>query len=81
LAKFNLGDLSAADQLAQQVRDAPDAEQFPQAHYLLGLVHSEQGDIEVAIREWKEFLQRRGDSPLAAEVRETITDWETLLEP
>jgi len=45
------------------------------------LVHSEQGDIRVAIREWRQFLELRGDSPLAAEVRETIKDWETLLEP
>ena len=81
LAKFNLGDLSSSDRLAQAVRDAPDAEQFPQAYYLLGLVHSEQGDIRVAIREWRQFLELRGDSPLAAEVRETIKDWETLLEP
>lgn len=32
LAKFNLGDLSSSDRLAQAVRDAPDAEQFPQAY-------------------------------------------------
>ena len=80
-AKFNLGDLDAADRLAQSVRDAPDGEQFPQVYYLLGLVHSEQGDIEVAIREWRGFLELRADSPLAAEVRETIEDWETLLAP
>jgi VWFA-related protein len=81
LAKFNLGDLDAADRLAQSVRDAPDAEQFPQVYYLLGLVHSEQGDIKTAIDEWRSFLQARDDSPLAAEVRETIKDWESLLEP
>ena len=79
LANFNLGDLDTARSQAQAVVDAGGAADFPQTHYLLGLIHAEQGDLDAAIEEYETFLRRRPESPVAEEVRESLGDWRSLL--
>ena len=80
LGRFNLGQLAEAEKLAREVTSTEAAERFPEARYVLGLALAEQGDVQAAMEEYRGFLTLRPDSPLANEVRETLADWETLLE-
>ena len=79
LANFNLGDLDTARSQTQAIAGAGDAADFPQTHYLLGLIHAEQGDLAAAIEEHETFLRLRPESPVAEEVKESLGDWKSLL--
>ncbi len=79
LANFNLGDLDTARSQAQAIAGAGDAADFPQTHYLLGLIHAEQGDLAAAIEEHETFLRLRPESPVVEEVKESLGDWKSLL--
>jgi VWFA-related protein len=81
LGRFNLGQQAEAEKLAREVTSIGAAERFPEAHYVLGLALAEQGKVEAAIEEYRRFLMLQPASPLASEVRETLVDWELLIEP
>ena len=78
VASFQLGNMEAAEKSALAIKSGKEAQSYPLAHHMLGMIHSRQGDFPRAATDFRTFLQAQPDSPIAPDVRRQLTEWEAL---
>jgi hypothetical protein len=76
LSSHNLGKPDLAESSVRKIRSGPGIERFPQTYYLLALILSERGEYALAADELQLFLEAVPDSPMAAQIREVMLQWE-----
>jgi tetratricopeptide (TPR) repeat protein len=76
MATSNLGDLAKAEESLRVVLGSPEADRFPRAHFLLGSVLAQEGQLQDAASHYQRYLELEPDSRAAAAVRAELEQWE-----
>ncbi len=79
LAAFRLGEHDLAVEAGEALIEAGAGDDFPPLYRLLGAVHAERGEIELASRQYRGFLALHPDSPEAADLERQLSEWEKAL--
>jgi len=75
MATMNLGDLAKAEESLRAVLGSPQADRFPRAHFLLGSVLAQEGQVQDAASHYQCYLELEPDSRAAVEVRAELQQW------
>lgn len=76
VAQFNKGEMDAAEASVRAMQSGDGESGFPHAHHLLGTILAQKGEYEPAAVALRKYLEALPSSPLAATVREQLTQWE-----
>ena len=76
VAQFNKGEMEAAEAAVRAMQSGEGERGFPHAHHLLGTILAQKGEYEPAAVALRKFLEALPSLPLAATVREQLTQWE-----
>ena len=76
IASLNLRRLEQARESLTKVRASHQADDYPYAGYLLGLVLAEKGDFDAAAKELKHFLKLRPETPEGDRAKTFLSKWE-----
>jgi tetratricopeptide (TPR) repeat protein len=77
MAYANLGDFEKAKASLDVVTGSPHGEKFPQAFYLLGTMHGQEGNVEGCVSNYRRFLELEPDSQTAQAVRQQLDQWKS----
>lgn len=79
VARFNLGDLDAAEKSAREGMQLDPNHRMPRFEHVLGLILANKRDYAGAARLIRSYLQREPDGQDAAEVRSQLAEIDRLL--
>lgn len=77
MATADLGDLVKAEESLRIVLASPEANGFPRAHFLLGNVLVEKGQLQDAASHYRHYLELEANSRAAALARQRLEEWKT----
>ena len=75
LAHATLGQLETAKKSLMSVAYSSDVARFPRALFVLGNIHGEEAQFELAAKEYRRYLDLEPDSRAAEMVREKLQQW------
>jgi tetratricopeptide (TPR) repeat protein len=76
IAYMNLGEFELAEAAATAVANGNELSRYPYVLYLLGTISARKGEISAAAGHFDQLLSLWPGAPMAAEVREQLTEWE-----
>ena len=83
LANFYSGQMKVAEESFREVQKSEGAAHHPLTSYLLGTILAQKGSFRSAAAEFRYYLQAQPGSPIAANVRKQLAEWEeqSLIDP
>jgi len=76
MATADLGDLVQAEESLRIVLSSPEAKRFPRAHFLLGNVLAQKGQLTEAASHFRKYLELEPNSRAAVAVRQQLEEWQ-----
>ena len=82
-ALLKQGDTVAAEKSLREALSTPDAELFPESHYMLGSLYHVQSDVQLAAREYRIYAASAPPGPSTEQAWRWVRLWEQrgLIEP
>jgi cytochrome c-type biogenesis protein CcmH/NrfG len=69
------GEIEKAKTALEQVVASPEEVNFPRAHYILGVLAAQAGDVRTSVAHCRRYLELEPESDAAAAVRKQIDSW------
>ncbi|MCC7497766.1 MAG: tetratricopeptide repeat protein [Bryobacterales bacterium] len=76
ISQMSLGNPGAAEGPARAAAASPDATEFPKAHFILGNVLAQRGDIKAAAAEFRKYVELEPNSAAAQATKKQLAEWE-----
>ena len=82
-ALLKQGDTAAAEKALREALSTPDAELFPESHYMLGSLYHVQRDVQLAAREYRIYAASAPPGPTTEQAWRWVQLWEQrgVIEP
>ena len=77
MAMTSLGDLIKSEESLRVVLTSPEANRFPRAHFLLGSVLAQKGQLKDAAAQYQRYLELESNSRAAVVVRQQLEQWQS----
>ena len=78
IAAYNLGRLDEAETTAREIASGSDAQAFPHAHQMMGVIYTEKGSYPQAAAAFRTYMQMAPMAPAAEQIRKQLNEWEAL---
>ena len=75
-ANYSLRRMDLAEESIRKVKASNEANQYPVAHFILGGILTEKGDIASAAAEFQRFLEIQPEGALARQSKNILMEWE-----
>ncbi len=78
VAAYNLGNMDEAEKMAREIAAGSDANQFPHAHQMMGIIYTEKGSFPQAAASFRQYLELAPAAPSSDQIRKQLNEWEAL---
>lgn len=78
VAAYRQGRMEEAEETARAIATGPDAEAFPHAHQMMGIIYTEKGSFPKAAAEFRTYLQLAPTAASGEQIRKQLNEWEQL---
>ena len=76
MARLSLGQAEAAETSIKAVLASPEEKRYPRAHFMMGNILAQKGDLAAAAAEFRRFLELEPSSRAAEAARKTLAEWQ-----
>jgi hypothetical protein len=76
VSHYSLGELDAAEESIDYLKESAEVENFPVAYYISGSIMAQKGNLTVAAADFRRFLEVNADSAWAGDLERQLEEWE-----